>query len=53
MTFTEKDFKEAYEKALRELINDPEVEGAMRFVLPLSGSIVVSKMRKYLFNEEV
>lgn len=52
MSFTEKDFKEAYEKALREIINDPEVKGDMRFVLPLSGSLVVSKMRKYLFNEE-
>lgn len=53
MTFTEKDFKEAYEKALREIIDDLEAKGDMKFILPLTGSLVVSKMRKYLFKEEV
>lgn len=53
MSFTEKEFKEAYEKAIREIMDDPEVKGDMKFIIPLTGSLVIAKMRKYLFNEEV
>ena len=50
--FTKEDFEKAYNKALKEIMDDPEVKGDMKFILPLTGSLVVSKLKKYLFNEE-
>lgn len=45
------EFDKAVETAVRELLDDPKLEGTTRFMIPLTGTMFASKMRRILFKK--
>ena len=49
---TKAEYDEAIKKAIHEVINDPDVKGEMKFLIPMTGMIFTQKISSVLFGSE-
>lgn len=49
---TSEEFKAAVSAASDYIVNDPEVEGMAKFMVPLTGMMFAAKMEEILFGKE-
>lgn len=47
----EKGYDEIVGKVIADLVSDPKIEGASKFMIPMMGSIMAAKIRTELFGE--
>lgn len=49
---TAEKFDDAVKQAMEEMVDDPEIEGVAKLIIPLTGMIFAQHVRKILFGEE-
>lgn len=49
---TREQFNEAYMQVIDEMMNDPQLTGMKKLIVPLTGSVFAYKMEVILFGEE-
>jgi hypothetical protein len=46
------EFDEAVKQAIREQVNDPDIEGMGKLLIPMMGMLFASKVKEILFGKE-
>ena len=49
---TREEFNQAVEAVIAEWVNDPDLEGIEKLLIPMTGAAFASKVRKILFGKE-